>query len=390
MFQSRTLYLDNGATTPVDNRVLEAMQPYLQDLYGNASSQHTKGFEANKALKHARSVLAKALHASEEEIIFTSGGTESNNFALKGIAFANQDKGKHIITTAVEHKCILQTCKWLEKQGFEITYLGVDSEGFIAPEDLKRALRKDTILVSILHANNEVGTIQDLDALATLCKENGTYFHTDACQSFTKVPLDMQKTPISLVSLNAHKIHGPKGVGALYVRKGTRIDPLLHGGDQEQGLRAGTENIPGIVGFAKAVQIAKQRDVRQMTYLRDQLIGDLLHIEGAKLNGPAGERRLCNNINIFFLGVDAQALGGYLDRKNISTSTGSACTAITQEPSYVLQAIGLSEEAAASSIRITLSRETTKGDILRAAELIKKIIAKLRKSTVFDKLLDSL
>ncbi len=384
----KTIYLDSGATTRVDDAVVEEMLPFFTKKYGNASSAHTQGFSAKNSLSNARSTIAKAIHADEEEIIFTSGGTESNNLAIKGIAFAFK-KG-HIITTKVEHKCILNACKWLETQGFKVTYLPVDNKGFVSPEKLEKAIKKSTILVSILHANNEIGTIQNLKTLGKICKKHKVLFHSDACQSFTKVPIDVDKMHLDLLTINSHKIHGPKGAGALFIRKGVKITPLLHGGGQENNIRAGTENIPGIVGFAKAVSIAKEKDVRKMSILRDRLISELMKIEGAHLNGPTGNERLCNNINVHFDKIDGSALGGYLDRKFISTSTGSACSEASAEPSYVLRAIGLSKKQAGESIRITLSKYNTEEDINKTAEKITKIVNKLRKKTLLDKVLDKL
>lgn len=388
MFNS--IYIDNGATTSVDLRVIEAMKPFFNNNYGNASSAHTKGFKAKEALDEAREIIAESINAKPEEIIFNSGGTEGNNTAIKGIAFANKDKGNHIITTQVEHKCIINACKWLETQGFIVTYLPVNEEGFVNVQELEKAITPKTILVSVLHGNNEIGTIQDLEAIGNICKKHNIPLHTDACQSYTKTEIDVHKQNISLMSLNSHKIHGPKGVGAMYCKKGTVICPLMHGGGQEFGLRAGTENISGIVGFAKAVKIAKQKHIRFMTKLRDQIIGELVLVPETKLNGPNGSKRLCNNINIMFNGVSASALGGYLDRKGICTSTGSACSEITQEPSYVLKAIGLDDDGAKSSIRITISRNTTENEVDKAIKAIKTVVEKLRKKTLLDKALDKL
>ena len=385
-----TIYIDNGATTIVDIRVIDAMKPFFGKDFGNASSAHTKGFKAREALEESREIIADAINAKPEEIIFTSGGTESNNTAIKGVAFANRDKGNHIIVTKVEHKCILNACKWLETQGFEVTYLPVNEEGFVNLNELEKAIKPKTILVSILHANNEIGTIQDIEKIGLVCKKHNIPLHTDACQSFTKVPIDVHKQNISLMSLNAHKIHGPKGVGALYVKKGTAITPLLHGGGQEKNLRAGTENIPGIVGFAKAVRIAKTKQVKHMRKLQKKMIEELVKIPETKLNGPLGELRLCNNINIMFNKVKASALGGYLDRKGICSSTGSACSEISDEPSYVLRAIGLDEDGASSSIRLTISRYTTLEEVEKAIKAITKIVEKLRKKSVVDKVLDKL
>ncbi len=376
----KEIYLDNGATTKVDPDVVKVVVHYLSERYGNASSAHSFGQDTKDALEKARRIIARSIGAKPEEIIFTSGGTESNNFALKGVAFANKSKGKHIITTKIEHDCVLRTSEWLEKHGYEVTYLDVDEEGFVKVEDLKKAIRNDTILVSIIHGNNEIGTIQNLAELGKVCREKGVYFHTDACQSFTKTELDVEKQNLDLVTLNAHKIHGPKGVGALYVRKGVKIMNWQHGGGHEFGLRAGTENIPGIVGFAEAVRIAMdKRHVERMTVLRDKLIAGALKIPGTRLNGPAGDKRLCNNVNISFKRIEGEALGGYLDQKFICSSTGSACSSRTLEASHVLKAISLGDEEAHGSLRLTLSRFNTEEEIDYVLKVLPKMVEKLRR-----------
>ena len=280
----KQIYLDNAATTKVDEKVVEVMLPYFSEKYGNASSQHLVGQEAKRALEESRHVIAKSIGAKDDEIIFTSGGTESNNFVLKGLFFENKDKGKnHIITTKIEHDCILNTCKWLEQLGAKVTYLDVDEKGFVNPADVKNAITSETLVVSVIHGNNEIGTIQDLETIGKICRGGEVYFHTDACQSYTKTEINVKKQNLDFVTLNAHKIHGPKGVGALYIRKSLEIDPLSHGGGHESGLRSGTENIPGIVGFAKAVKIASNSDVKKMEKLRDKLIKEILEISGTKL-----------------------------------------------------------------------------------------------------------
>jgi len=320
------IYLDNAATTVVDEKVLKAMSPYFNKKFGNASSLHFLGQEAKRALESSRKIIAKSINASPEEIIFTSGGTEANNLAIKGVAFANKNKGKHIITTKIEHDCVLNSCKWLEKQGFEVTYLNVDKEGFVNLNELEKAIRKDTVLVSIIHGNNEIGTIQDLEKIGEICRKNNVYFHTDACQSYTKVKIDVKKQNLDLVTLNAHKIHGPKGVGALFVKKSTKIEVWQHGGGHEFNLRSGTENIPGIVGFAKASKLINSKDISKMERLKDKLISGILEkIPGTRLNGPANKKkRLCNNINFSFSGVEGEAIGTYLDSYGICSSSGSA------------------------------------------------------------------
>ncbi len=382
---NKKIYLDNAATTQVDKKVVRVMLPYFSQKFGNASSQHLLGQEAKRALEDARKIIAKSIGAKYNEIIFTSSGTEANNLVIKGIAWANKEKGNHIITTKIEHDCILNACRWLKGQGFEITYLDVDSQGFVDIEQLKNSITKKTILVSVIHANNEIGTIQDLKTIGEICKEKEVYFHTDACQSFTKIPINVKKLPIDLITLNAHKIHGPKGVGALFVRRGIKIIPLLHGGRQEQGLRSSTENIPGIIGFAKAVKIAKFSDAKKMQKLRDKLINGILSkIPDTKLNGPKGDKRLCNNINFSFKGVEGEAIGGYLDAKGICSSTGSACSSHTLSPSHVLLALGMSPQQANSSIRLSLSKFNTEQEINYVLEVLPRIIKNLRKISPFS------
>ncbi len=386
----KKIYLDNGATTMIDSRVIEVIKPYFNQKYGNPSSTHSLGQEAKIALEKARKAIAKSIKAKPEEIIFTSGGTESNNFALKGIAFANKDKGNHIITTKVEHKCVINSCKWLEKQGFDVTYLGVDKEGFVDPKDLEKSITEKTILVSVIHGNNEIGTIQDLKKLGEVCRKYNVYFHTDACQSYTKTELNVKKHPVDLITLNAHKIHGPKGVGVLYIRKGTKIMVWQGGGGQEFNMRSGTENIHGIVGFAKAVKLAlNKKHIIYMTNLRDKLIRGILKIQGTMLNGPRGDKRLCNNVSISFYGVEGEAIGGYLDEKGVCSSTGSACSEATLEPSYVLRAIGLSHQEANGSLRLTLSRFTTEEEIDYVLKILPGIIKKLRIMSPIGKVKDN-
>ena len=382
----KRVYLDNGATTMLDPGVIKAMLPYFTAKYGNASSTHAFGEEAKEALERSRSIIAKSIKAKPDEIIFTSGGTESNNFALKSIAFTNKSKGNHIIVSKTEHKCIMKACKWLKNQGFDITYLDVDKDGFATPDELEKAITDKTIMVSIIHGNNETGTINDLKKLGHVCKKHNVYFHTDACQSYTKTELDVKRQPIDLITLNAHKIHGPKGIGALYIRKGTNIKSWQHGGDHEFGMRAGTENIHGIVGFAQAVKIAMdKKHISYMAKLRDRLIKGVLEIPKVKLNGPTGHKRLCNNANFSFKGIEGEAIGGYLNNKGIASSTGSACSAKTLEPSYVLMALGLSPEQANSSLRLTLSRFTTQEEIDYTLKVLPEVVKSLRKISPFWK-----
>ncbi len=374
----KQIYLDNAATTRVDDEVLKEMIPYFSEKYGNASSQHVKGQEAKQAMEKARKTIAKKIGARSHEIVFTGGGTEANNLAVKGLFFANYPEKNHIIISKIEHDCVLNACKWLETQGAEITYLDVDADGFVNSKQLGDSITDKTILISIIHGNNEIGTIQNLEEIGKICKERGVLFHTDACQSFTKVDIDVKKQNLDLVTLNAHKIHGPKGVGALYIREGIKITPVSHGGGHEKNLRSGTENIPGIVGFAKSVDVANKKDVERMNELRNKLIDGILKIENTRLNGSR-EKRLCNNINISFNNIEGEAIGGYLENEGIYTSTGSACSSHSLEPSHVLQAIGLTPVQTNSSLRISISKYTTEEEIDYFLNVLSKIVDKLRR-----------
>jgi cysteine desulfurase len=373
----KQIYVDNAATTKVDEKVLKAMEPYFSKNFGNPSSQHLIGQEAKRALEESRTIIAKSIGAKREEIIFTGSGTESNNLVLKGLFFSNVGKN-HIITTKIEHDCVLNACKWLEKRGARVTYLDVDEKGFVNLDHLKQAITPRTLVVSIIHGNNEIGTIQNLEAIGKICKEKNTYFHTDACQSYTKTKINIKKQNLDFVTLNAHKIHGPKGVGALYIKKGIKITPLLHGGGHENGIRSSTENVPGIVGFAKAVKIANKKDMKKIRKMQQKLIKGILNIENTQLNGAEGEDRLCNNINIRFNNIEGEALGGYLDSYGISTSTGSACSSNTLESSHVLDAIGLSHLQANSSIRLSLSKYNTNEEIEYVLKILTNVVEKLR------------
>ncbi len=376
----KQIYLDNAATTQVDKKVIEVMQPYFSEKYGNASSQHLKGQEAKRALEESRSVIARSIGARSDEIIFTSGGTESNNLALKGLFFANKGTGKnHIITTKIEHDCVMNACKWLEEQGARVTYLNVDEQGFVDPEDIRKAITPETLVVSIIHGNNEIGTIQPIGEIGRICREKQVYFHIDACQSYTKARINVKKQNLDFVTLNAHKIHGPKGVGALYIRDGVKIEPLAHGGRHEKNLRSGTENIPGIIGFAKAVKTSRNSDIKKMEKLRDKLINGILKIQNTNLNGPKDENRLCNNINVCFNNIEGEAIGGYLDAYGISSSTGSACSSHTLESSHVLKAIGLSDLQANTSLRLSLSKFNKEEEIDYVLEVLNKVVGKLRR-----------
>jgi cysteine desulfurase len=365
-------YFDNGATTRVDPRVVKAMLPYFTEVYGNASSIHSYGVKAREAISKAREVIAKKINASPQEIIFTSGGTESDNLAIKGVALS---KGKgHIITSKIEHHAVLNTCKALEGQGFKVTYLPVDKDGLVSLELLSKAIKEDTILVSIMHANNEIGTIQPIKEIYEICKSKGVIFHTDAVQSFTKVPLNSSHA--DLISFSSHKIHGPKGVGALFVREGVKLKRLMEGGGHEFGFRPGTENVPGIIGFVKAVELCSKSDFKKMIVLRDYIITELLKIPGSMLNGP--KKRLCNNINITFDRVEGESLLLYLDSKGIAVSTASACSSRDLKPSHVLTAIGLRPEKSHGTIRITISRFNTKEEADYLITSVKESVKKLR------------
>jgi len=375
------VYLDNAATTMTDPKVVKAMLPFFSEKYGNASSLHHFGREAKKAMERARSVIAKKINADPSEIIFTSGGTESDNLAIRGVAHANRHIGNHIIISKIEHPAVLKTCDSLREEGFDVTMLDVDSEGFIDLKALEKAITKKTVLVSIMHANNEIGTIHSIEDIGKICKKRRVLFHTDAVQSFTKVPIDVKKMNIDLVSISSHKIHGPKGVGALFVRKGVKIKPETTGGSHESNLRAGTENVPGIVGFAKAVELTKDSDIRKMKKLRDRLISGLLKIKSSKLNGPRGDKRLCNNVNIGFRGVEGESLMMYLDTKGIAVSTGSACANLLIKEggvSHVLQAVNSDLEYATSAIRLTLSRFTTEREIDYTIKSVREVVKHLR------------
>jgi cysteine desulfurase len=378
---TKRVYLDYAATTPTDPEVLKAMEPYFFDKFGNSSSMHSFGQEAKKGIEDARQALAVFLGAKPEEIIFTSGGTESNNFVIEGVAYALQSKGNHIITTAIEHHAISEPCKFLEKRGFEITVVGVDKYGLVNPEEIKKAITKKTILISVMHANNEIGTIQPIVEIGELARERGVYFHTDAVQAVGHIPVNVDDLNVDLLSLSAHKFYGPKGVGALYVRKGTRIESFLHGGDQERGKRASTYNTTGIVGLGKAIELcaAKMEDeARYQVLLRDKLIqGISSSISEVSLNGHP-VKRLPNNVNFSIKYIEGESILLNLDMLGIAASTGSACTSTSLEPSHVLLAIGLSPENAHGSLRLTLGRWTKEEDIDYLLEHLPRIVSKLR------------
>ncbi len=381
---AKEIYLDNAATTKVDERVVKAMAPYFTEKYGNASSSHGFGKIARDAVEKSREIIAKSINASPEEIYFTSGGTESNNWALKELFFVNMASNKkQIITTKIEHPSILEICKMLEHLGAKNIYLDVDKGGFVDIKQLEKTIGKDTLLVSIIHGNNEIGTIQNLEEIGKICKKNGIYFHVDACQSYMKTEIDVNKQSIDLLTLNSHKIHGPKGVGSLYIRKGLKIPPFINGGGHERGMRSGTENVPGIVGFAEAVKIYSEKDIKKMQELRDYTIKKILEISKTRLNGSEGNKRLCNNINFSFGDIEGEAIGQYLEGYGIYVSTGSACASHTLKKSHVLKAISLNDLEINSSIRITISKYTTKEDIDYFIDILKKVVEKLRKMSPF-------
>lgn len=381
----RRLYLDYAATTPVRKEVIKETLPFCTIKFGNASSLHSFGQEAKKALEDSRARLAKAMGCQASEIVFTSGGTESNNLALKGVAFANRSKGNHIITSKIEHHCVLHTCEWLGRNGFEITYLPVDKYGLVDPNDLENEIKKDTILVSIMHANNEIGTIEPIEKIGEICKRKGVYFHTDTVQSFGKIPVDLKNT--DMASISSHKIYGPKGIGALFIRKGTKIEPILHGGGHENGMRSGTENVTAIAGFAKAAElIVKEmpKESKRLENLRNKLIKGVLKIENSHLNGHP-KQRLPNNTNFWFDYIEGESLVLSLDDRGIAASTGSACSSKSLEPSHVLMAIGLKHEQAHGSLRMTLGKYTKESDIDYVIKTLPGVVERLRKISALKK-----
>ena len=378
---SKFIYLDNAATTQVYPEVLKAMEPYFTEYYGNPSSIYSFAGESKKAVDGARQTIADFLHATPEEIYFTGGGSESDNWALKATAEAYKSKGKHIITSKIEHHAILHTCEYLEKQGFEVTYLDVDENGLVNPEEVEKAIRPDTILISVMFANNEIGTIEPIAEIGKIAKEHGVLFHTDAVQAFGHVPIDVEKMNIDMLSASGHKINGPKGIGLMYIRKGLKLGSFIHGGAQERHRRAGTHNVPGIVGFAKAVELASahlEERIKYETELRDYYIHRVeTEIPYAKLNGDRTSR-LPNNTNFCFRFIEGESMLILLDQKGICASSGSACTSGSLDPSHVLLAIGLPHEIAHGSLRVTLSEKTTKEEIDYTVDELKKIIERLR------------
>lgn len=376
------IYLDNAATTKVDKEVFEAMEPYFQEFYGNPSSIYTFAGKSKKEIEDARRTVAEFIGAKPKEIYFTSGGSESDNWAIKGAALARQDKGKHIITSKIEHHAILHTCEFLEKQGFEVSYIDVDENGVIKLEELKKAIREDTILISVMFANNEIGTIQPIQEIGEIAHEKGIIFHTDAVQAYGHVPINVDELHIDILSASGHKINGPKGIGIMYLRDSIKIETLIHGGAQERGRRGGTYNTPGIVGLGKATQIAAERMEKRRaheTELRDYLIEQVRkEVPYTKLNGHRTQR-LSNNVNFSFRFIEGESLLIMLDRKGIYGSSGSACTSGSLDPSHVLLAIGLPHEIAHGSLRLTLSEDNTKEEMDYVVEQLKEIVDKLRK-----------
>lgn len=377
--------MDYASTTKVDPVVIKAMLPYFSTIYGNASSIHRYGRESRNAVENARKSVAHLLHADAEEVIFTAGGTESDNLAIKGVVDLHKEKratkGPHIITSAIEHPAVRESCKELEKQGFEIHYTSVDNYGVVNLKELKEVLSENTFLISIMYANNEIGTIQPIQEIGTIARDHNIIFHTDAVQAVGKLPLDVQKNNIDLLSLSSHKMYGPKGIGALYIRQGVKINPIIHGGGHEKGLRSSTLNTPGIVGLGKACEIAEKRmntDMNTIKKLRDLLIKNVLNIEESFLNGHP-EKRLINNAHFRFTGIEGESLVLALDEQGIATSTASACSSMKLQASHVLTAIGLDPVQAHGSIRMSLGRNTTREEITIISDMLPKVVDRLRK-----------
>lgn len=379
--------MDNAATTPTDVEVVKAMKPYFTQKYGNPNSIHSFGQETREAVEEAREKIARLIGANPSEIVFTAGGTEADNYAIKGIAWANQKKGNHIITSQIEHHAVLHSCQFLEKHGFKVTYLKVDKYGLINPEDVKKAITDQTILVTIMHANNEIGTIEPIKEIGKIVKEADIYFHTDSVQAIGNIPIEVNDLGVDMLSISGHKLYGPKGVGALYLRKGTKIVNLIDGGAQEKNRRAGTENVTGMVGLGKAVELAEKRlaggEEGKLVKLRDKLISGIMdQIENVRLNGHP-TKRLPGNVNLCFEFIEGESMLLNLDMKGVAASSGSACTSGSLEPSHVLLAIGLPPEIAHGSLRLTLGKDNTEEDIDYVIGILPKIIEKLRALSPF-------
>ncbi len=377
----KRIYLDYAATTPTHPEVVKAMLPYFTDAFGNPSSIHSYGQEAKGSIEEARGKIAELIGARDEELIFTSGGTEADNFALKGIAYANEAKGNHIITSSIEHHAVIETCRFLEKRGFRVTYLPVDEYGLVDPADISQAITDKTVLISVMQANNEMGTIEPVAEIGKIAQKAGVCFHTDAVQAVGHIPVNVDQLGVDLLSMSAHKFYGPKGIGALYIRKGSKLTPFIHGGEQERRRRASTENVPGIIGFGKAAELAQQgmsEEAERLTYLRDRLISGILErIDHTRLNGHP-TMRLPNNINISVAFVEGESMLLNLDLEGICASTGSACSSSSLEASHILLAMGISHEQAHGSLRFSLGRWTTEEDIERVLDVLPNITTKLR------------
>ncbi|HET6781998.1 MAG TPA: cysteine desulfurase family protein [bacterium] len=374
------VYADHGATTPTDPRVVEAMLPFFSEKYGNASSVHQWGQDAREAVDAARELIAAGIGAKPAEIVFTSGATESDNFAVFGAAYANEKKGRHVVTSSVEHHALLESCRFLENRGWEVTYLPVDRHGVVDPDDVRGSIRDDTVLVSIMHANNEIGTTEPIAEIGRIVKERGALMHTDAAQTFGIVPVDVDDLCVDLLSISAHKRYGPKGIGGLYIRKGAHVSRIQHGGSHERNRRGGTQNVPAIVGFGKAMEIALAsmgEESARLAQMRDGLTDGLARIDGAHLNGHPS-RRLPGNVNFSFEGVDSESVLMALDFQGVAASSGSACTSGSLEPSHVLAAIGRPPHIAAGTIRLSLGRPTTPDDVAYLSRVVPDVISSLR------------
>jgi len=383
----KRIYMDHAATTPTDIEVVREMEPYFTQKYGNPNSVHSFGQEAREAVEEARKKVARLIGANPSEIIFTSGGTESDNYAIKGIAWANQKKGNHIITSQIEHHAVLHSCHFLEKHGFKVTYLPVDKYGLIDPGDVKKAITGKTVLVTIMHANNEIGTIEPIRDIAKITKEAGVYFHTDSVQTVGHIPIEVNELGVDMLTMSGHKLYGPNGVGVLYLRKGIRIESLMDGGSQEKNRRAGTENVAGIVGIGKAAELAEKRlaqgEEDKIIKLRDKLIKEILNkVESVRLNGHPSNR-LPGNVNFCFEFIEGESMLLNLDMEGIAASSGSACTSGSLEPSHVLLAIGLPPEIAHGSLRLSLGKDNTEEEVDYLIDILPKIIKKLRALSPF-------